>query len=316
MRIDRRSPLMQLWNTGWLLLAFAALFWAGNAVVGRAVASEAPPVALAFWRWVVASLIVVPFAWPHLRGDWPELWRRKGIVLLLAFLGIAAFNALLYTGLHTTTAVNGVLIQSAMPPMVMLCTFLLFRERATWVQIVGLVVALAGVATIVTRGRPHEILALDLVPGDLLIFVAVAGYAVYSAILRLKPQVHPFSLLAATFVLGSLMLVPVFAWEHLGGNVLRPTLPTLGAIAYVAVFPSILAYLAFNRGIELMGANRGGQFIHLTPAFTAVLSWSLLGEGLHLHHAAGVALIGAGVWLSSQKPKAGPADTGPASVQA
>ncbi|HYE43895.1 MAG TPA: DMT family transporter [Caulobacteraceae bacterium] len=305
MKIDRRSPLMALWNTGWLLLSLASLFWAGNAVVGRAINAEVPPIALAFWRWVLASLLILPFAWPHLRRDWPLLRKHWLVTSLLALLGVAAFNALLYTALHTTTAINGVLIQSATPPLILLFTFLLFREKAGWLQIAGLIVALAGVATIVTSGAPQDILKLDLVIGDLLIFIAVAGYALYSALLRVKPDVHPLSLVAATFVLGTLMLVPLYAAEHLSGNVIRPTPQTFAAIGFVAVFPSILAYLFYNRGVEVMGANRAGQFVHLMPAFGAVLSWAFLGEGLALHHAAGIGLIAAGVWLSSRRPAAG-----------
>lgn len=289
------------WNCGWLLLSLTMLFWAGNSVVGRLVNADIPPIGLAFWRWVAASALILPIAWPHLRDDWAELKRHRILLAVMALLGLAGFNALLYSALHTTTALNTVLLQSATPPLIFLFSFLLFREQVRWAQIAGLVVALAGVAWIVSVGQLETLLSLRLNIGDALMLIAVAGYALYSALLRNKPKVHALSFLAATCTLSILVLAPAYAAEHLSGDVVQPNGQTLAALAYVAIFPSVLAYLFFNRGVEIMGANKAGQFMNLTPAFGALLAGLFLDEHLAIHHGIGFALILAGIVLSSRR---------------
>jgi drug/metabolite transporter (DMT)-like permease len=293
--------LKRFWNSGWLLLSLAMAFWAGNSVVGRAVNADIPPIGLAFWRWVVASVLIAPVAWPHVKRDWETLKQHRVLLAVLALTGLAGFNALLYTALHTTTAVNSVLLQSATPPMIFLASFLLDRERPTWMQVGGLALALAGVAEIVSLGRPERLLSLRLQVGDALMLLAVAGYAIYSTLLKRRPQVHPLSFLAATCFLSILVLSPAYVAEHLAGYEMHPDRQTLLALAYVAVFPSILAYLFFNRGVEIMGANRAGQFMNLMPAFGALLAVAFLGEHLLVYHLIGLLLIAGGIVVSSRR---------------
>lgn len=293
--------MRRFWNSGWLLLALAMLFWAGNSVVGRAVNADIPPIGLAFWRWVAAAVLIAPLAWPHVRRDWDELKRHRIRLAFMALLGLAGFNALLYTALHTTTAINSVLLQSATPPLIFLCSFALYRERPDLWQVAGLVVALAGVAVIVSLGNPLALLSLQLNVGDGLMLVAVAGYALYSALLKNKPQVHPLSFLAATCALSVVVLAPAYVAEHLGGREMPVDGPTLAALAYVAIFPSILAYLFFNRGVELLGANRAGQFMNLMPGFGALLAVVFLHESLQVYHGVGLLLIAGGIVLSSRR---------------
>lgn len=286
------------WDSGALLLVVATLAWSGNFVVGRAVNAAVPPVALAFWRWTVGLAIVLGAALPHLRADLPRLRREWRVLLLLSALGITSFNTLVYIGLRTTTAINGVLLQSAMPLIILLGSYLLFRERVRPAQLAAVAVSLFGVLEIAARGSPRALRELAFTPGDGWIFLAVVLYALYSVLLRRRPAVHPLSLLAATFALGTLLLLPLYAWEHFAVEPLRPSAAALAAILYVAVFPSVLAYLCFNRAIELIGANRAGQYLHLTPVFGSVLAAVFLGERLQGYHLAGAALIAAGIALA------------------
>jgi drug/metabolite transporter (DMT)-like permease len=290
-------------DQAWLLLMLPGLFWAGNAVLGRAVAGEVPPVALAFWRWALGALIVLPFAWRHLPHDLRTLARRWPIVLVLTALGIGAFNTFLYIGLGTTTALNAVMMQSAMPVLIVLMSLVLFGETLTLRQGLGIAVSLAGAATLIARGEPETLLGLRFNRGDLWVMAAVLAYAAYTALLRKRPNVHGLSFIVATFALGAMMLLPFYVAESLGGRplVLHPT--ALGAIGYVAVFPSIMAYLAFNRAVALVGANTAGLAIHLVPVFGALLSILLLGEQPHWYHGAGIALIAAGIALATRKAR-------------
>jgi drug/metabolite transporter (DMT)-like permease len=293
----------RLWHAPALLLSFAALSWSGNFIVGRAVRESVPPVALSFWRWTVGLLLILAFAWPHLRRDWPALRRHWRILLVLSAAGISAFNTLIYLGLQSTTALNAVLMQSAMPLVILLFSFALHRERAHAVQILGIAVSLAGVAAIASQGSLAALLALSLNVGDAWVLAAVVSYALYSTLLRHRPQVHPLSFVAASFGLGAVMLLPLLAWEIAAGYMLTLNVAALGAIAYVGLFPAVLAYLCFNRGVQLFGPNRAGQFLHLMPVFGSLLAVGVLGERLEPHHLLGIGLIGVGLLLGVRAPR-------------
>jgi drug/metabolite transporter (DMT)-like permease len=258
-----------------------------------------PPIGLAFWRWLVGLILVAGFAAPHLRRDFAALREGWAILLLLAGLGVAAFSALIYLGLQSTTAINALLLQSATPLVILLCCFALFRDRARPAQLIGIAVSLIGVAVIVARGAPASLLALSLNSGDAWVLAAVVCYALYSALLRKRPATHPLSFLTASFALGALLLLPFYVWEDLSGAALRPSAPGLLAIGYLALFPSCLAYLFYNRGVELVGANRAGQFFHLMPVFGSLLAVGLLGEAFESYQAAGILLIAVGIVLAS-----------------
>ena len=274
------------------------LFWAGSIVSGRAAAALVPPSLFTLLRWGGALVIVLPLAWRHLAADRVALWRRWPVVVALAVLGVDAFNNLMYRGLHNTTAINALLLQSVTPLFVIVALFAMFRERPSLREIGAIAVSLAGVAVIAGQGSLTVLRSLDINPGDVVVTLAVVCYALYSALLRLKPSVHPLSLLAATFAVGVVFLVPL-AWdEAAGGARLILTPVSVFAIVYSCVFPAFLAYFCYNRGVELVGPARAGQYVHLMPAFGVVLAVLFLGETLHPYHVAGIGLIGAGLWLA------------------
>ncbi|WP_334161971.1 DMT family transporter [Phenylobacterium sp.] len=285
------------------MLSAAILFWAGNSIAGRALVGVTPPMALVFWRWVVAFLIVSALAWRGLAEDREELIRRWPTVLALAATGVASFGALLYVGLQNTTALNSLVVQAAIPPLIMLFAWLALRERTSRWQVAGVALSLVGVLVVLSRGRPWDLLHLGLNRGDAVVLVGVVLYAVYSLILRRRPQVRPMSLLWATFGAAIVLLAPFYLAEIASGRTMAVTPQALLGIGYVAVFPSFLAYLFFNRGVELIGPARAGQYLHLQPVFGAVLAVLLLGESFHLFHGAGLALIGAGILLAGRGPK-------------
>ncbi len=290
-----------LFDQAWLLMMLPPLFWSSNAVLGRAVASEVPPVGLAFWRWTLGVLLVLPFAWPHLRRDARALAGQWPVILLLSGLGIGVFNTFLYVGLHTTTALNAVMMQSSMPVLIVLMSLALFGDRVTPLQGLGIAVSLAGALTLIARGDPAVLVGLQLNAGDLWVLAAVLAYAAYTALLRRRPSVHGLSFIAATFAGGAAMLLPFYLWESFGGNPMPLTPTALGSVAYVALFPSIASYLCFNRAVALVGANTAGMCIHLMPVFGSILAILFLGEQPHLYHAAGIGLIAAGILLATRR---------------
>jgi drug/metabolite transporter (DMT)-like permease len=290
----------RLFDLPYILLPLAPLFWSGNFILGRAVRTALPPLGLAFWRWLVASVIIFNFARPHLKRDWSTLLRHWKFIVLLAFLGISVFNSLTYTGLQFTTAINGVLMQSIMPVLIVAMTYLLFREMIRPVQTLGIFFSLSGAITIISQGNLKVLTGLSLNIGDILVLIAIVCYAAYSALLRKRPPLHPLSFLAATFSAGTIMLFPFYLWEHVTRQVMPFNRITVVSVGYVAIFPSILAYLCFNRGVELLGANRAGLFIHLMPVFGSIMAIVFLGETLKMFHAVGIVLILSGIVLATQ----------------
>ncbi len=295
------TPLRRIADQAWLLMMIPGLLWAGNAIVSRAVVGEVPPVALAFWRWTLGTLVILPFAWPHLRRDMPALRRHWRITALLAVFGIAAFNTCLYQAAQATTALNIVLLQSAMPVIIVGIGFLLFRTPVTLFEGLGILVSLAGALVLMVQGDLGALQRLQFNHGDVWMMAAVVSYAIYTALLSRRPPVHGLSMLAATFVLGATMLLPLYLLESLGGRPLQLTGTALAAISYVTLGPSILAYLCFNRVVVLLGPNTAGLTVHLVPVFGTVMAVLLLGEQLHLHHGIGFGLIAAGILLAMRK---------------
>jgi drug/metabolite transporter (DMT)-like permease len=294
------GPAAALWSRAYLLLTITALFWAGNSIVGRAARDLVPPAALSFWRWTFALVLLLPLAWPHLRRDWPVLRASWPIVALLGALAIGSFNILLYTGLQSTTALNSMLIQSALPALVLIVGALVMGDRTTPRQIAGVLISLLGVLAIIARGDPAMLWGLRLNIGDAIIGGAVLLWALYSVLLRRRPTVHPLSFLAASMVVGIAVIAPFYVYELWSGRLIVPATGSALAIAYVSIFPSFLAYLFFNRGVELIGSAATGQYMNVMPLMGAGLAMLFLGEVLHLFHIAGLALIVAGILVAGR----------------
>jgi drug/metabolite transporter (DMT)-like permease len=290
-----------LYGNAFLLLALASLFWSGNHIVGRALAGHVPPLGIAFIRLSVSTLVLWPFARVHLARDWPLAQRHLGALLWLSLTGGALFASLQYVGLQYTTALNMSVLNSLGPVLIVSSSALAFGDRLSILQICGIAMSLAGVLAIVTRGELQALSALQFNRGDVLIVLAMLGWAVYSASLRLRPRIHWLSFTFLFSALSALATLPFSAFEIWSGAAFQPTLPTLAALAYVAVAPSILAMVAWNRGVELIGANRAGVFLHLIPLYSAVLASAFLGEVLMAYHVAGFVMILVGVWFAGRR---------------
>ncbi len=280
-----------------LIVAIAPLCWAGNIVLAKGIALLIPPVALAFWRWTVAFFILAPFAWPYVKRDLRATLTGWKIIVLLSLFGITGFNTLLYTAVHTTSAINGALIQSTMPAVIIVISTILYKDRVSLVQAAGVGLCMVGAAVVVLKGQWQALIHMTLVQGDLLMIVAVVLYALYSALLPKRPAIHPLSLLVYTFGLGALFLLPLYLWESATTGSFALTPGIAASIGYVAIFPSIVAYFCWNRGVAVIGANRTGLFINLIPVFAAILAILFLGETLAPFHIFGMILILSGFFL-------------------
>ena len=299
------DPVRWLNNQPYLLLTLTALFWAGNIVLARYVAGHVPPMTLSCVRWIGAFLMLLPFAWPHLRRDWPALRARLPLMLALSATGFAFNNAASYWALQYTQALNALLIQSSGPLFVALWSLLLFGVRLTWAQLGGILISLAGVLIILLRGDFGALAGIAFNKGDVMFASAILSFGLYSALMPRRPVTHPLSLIVFTTGCGALLLLPFSIWEFQAGLRLQFDVLTVATLGYVVIFASTLAYLFFNRGIALIGPNRAAPFLHLVPVFGSAMAILLLGEQPRLFHLIGYLLVLAGVVIASRKASAG-----------
>jgi drug/metabolite transporter (DMT)-like permease len=290
--------MSRFFNNAPLLLILTTAMWGGNIVLGRAFAADLPPATLALIRWSGAFLLSLPLAWPHWRGDADAVRRHWVILTVLAVSGIGLYNTLFYVGLRFSPALNGLLMQSSAPLITALWTFLLFKERPSGVQALGIVVSLIGVLVILSRADLAVLRALQFGIGDLWFLVAMVVYCLYSAAMRLKPAIHWTTFLCVTLGIGALVQVPFIGLEEFYGVARHFSATGLVAIAYIIVGPAFLAYIFFNRAIELIGANRTASAFHLVPLFGSGMAIVFLGEQLKVYHLVGYPLIMVGVALA------------------
>jgi drug/metabolite transporter (DMT)-like permease len=286
----------------YLLLALTPLFWSSNWIVGRALHDAVPPMAMTFFRWLVAVAILAPFAIPHVIRQWAIVrthWRR---LLVLGAIGIGSHNALAYLGLNYTTATNGVILNSFIPVMIIALAWVFLRERLTRLQLVGVAISLGGVLTILSRGSLATLATFRLNAGDLLIILSMAMWSTYTILLRWRPPgLHMLSFLFTIAVIGDLCMLPLWLGEHVLFRQIAWSPQVVGALAFVGLFSSVLAYIFWNRGVEQVGPQVAGLFIHLMPVFGVVLAWVFLDERLAAFHVLGIGLILTGIGITSRR---------------
>ena len=282
----------------YLLLILTVLFWSGNFVLGRGVNEMIPPVALAFWRWTGALIILLPFSIKGMLRQRAEIRKHIGILTVLAILSVTNFNTFIYHALQATTVANTVLVNSTTPIFIVLVASLGFRDRFTIRQTVGVTISLIGLVWIVSHGRPAVLLNLRFSKGDLWTLAAALSWAVYTVLLRKRPKhLDPLPFLTALIGIGLFFLVPVYIWEIRSGATFQLTPPVLASFVYVALFPSVLSYIFWNRAVAIVGASKAGIFMHLMPVFSILLAYILLGETLAVYHVIGMLFIFCGIML-------------------
>jgi drug/metabolite transporter (DMT)-like permease len=289
-------------------LALGQLFWAGNNIVARAMVGEIPPIAMQFWRWVIALLILVPLSRNYLRRDWPVLRGSLPRIFVLAITSITTYNTLLYIAAQTTTAINLTLVGQTLPVVTVALAWPMLRHVPTAREIGAMVLGFAGLVVIMTHASLETLLALTLNEGDSLMLLATVSWAVYSILLkRYALAVHPLSLLTVMVILSVPLISPFYLIEvsDVGGFTLDAT--SVSVFLYLGVFPSIFSMLLWNYGVAATGPYTAAMFGYFHPLFTVLLALPLLGERLYGFHFAGGALVLTGVYLavrSGERPRA------------
>ncbi|MFN4273157.1 MAG: DMT family transporter [Aliihoeflea sp.] len=285
-------------KNAYVLLLLTALFWGGNAVAGKLAVGHVSPMTLTALRWVLGLAVLGAIGWRQLVQDWPVVQRHLPFLLLLGTVGFTLFNAALYSALTMTSAINVSIEQAAIPMIIILFNFLLFRQRVTWVQLLGLAFSVVGVALTASHGDLTRLAELDVNFGDALMIGAVFVYAGYTLALRFRPDIHWKSFMIVLSAAAFVTSLPFLAWEMQTDRFILPDMRGWLLVLYTALFPSVLAQIFYLRGVETIGPNRAGLFVNVVPIFGTLLSILLLGEAFMPHHAVALALVLGGIWMA------------------
>jgi len=287
-------------SRAYFYLCVTALFWGGNSVAGKMAVGHVSPMMLTTLRWVFALVVILALMTPQIRRDWDKI--RKHWLQLLAYgaIGFTTFNALLYSALKYTSAINAVILQAGIPMLIFLFNFVLFRTRASIAQVIGFTVTLIGVLVTAAHGDISSLLTLEFNFGDALMIIACVVYAGYTVALRYKPTMHWQSFIATPAFGALLSALPLLFWEIGTGTAIAPDPTGWIIVLYAAIFPSLMSQVLYVRGVEMIGANRAGLFINAIPVFGTLLSVLLIGETFHLFHLVALLLVLGGIAIAER----------------
>ena len=284
----------------YFLLTLCVLFWSGNFIIGRYIINDIEPLEMVFFRWGFTLVIISPFIIFNIKRLYISAKNNFFIIILLSFLGISLFNTLLYIGLNTTTSTNALIINSSIPILILLFSFLIFKTRIDNKQILGILLSSFGVLFLILKGHISDILTFSFTSGDLWVIISSLSWALYSTLVKSKPKdISDIEFFSLIVFFGFIMLLPIYLYQ--GYSIEKEILLVKNnylVFLYISVFTSVLSYYFWHQGIKYIGANKTGQFTHLMPLFGIVLAYIFLDEILQYYHIIGAIFIAFGIYIS------------------
>ena len=281
-------------------LVGATLFWAGNYVVGAAAVRSMSPFSLVYLRWVLAAVPLLLVAHFAERPRWRDVLRHWAVLLALAILGLAAYTSLVYHALRHTSPLNASLINSFNPALIVVAAAVFLRERVGWQGVLGLALGLLGVVLVLTGGRPLDLFTISYNAGDLLMLIAIGCWTAYTILGRRLRGVPPVAATALQAVFVVLLMTPVAPFAGVG---VPPTREAALSLAYIAVFPSVLAYVLWNSALAVVNPGKAAVFLNLITVFTGVASVAT-GKPITVSQVVGGLLVLGGVYFTSRRGRA------------
>ena len=282
------------------LLTLCVLFWSANFIIGRYIHEDVEPVQLALFRWGGVAILVLPILIKSFLKIIKTIKSDFMILNILAIIGISAFNTILYVGLNYTKATNALLINSFVPIMILVMSYFILKVNIKKIQLLGILLSTFGVIFLILRGELSAISTIKLNYGDIWVLSASFTWALYSVLVKFRPkELSDFEFFTTIVYIGLFWLV--LAYVFMGYSIkedISLVQHYYGAFMYVAIFPSVLSYYFWHRGIQEIGANKTGQFTHLMPLFGSILAYLFLDEQLSPYHLIGAMFIGLGIYLS------------------
>ena len=304
-----KQPLQHT-QTDWLGILFLIpppLFWAGNFLIGRVMTDDLGPMTLLFGRWLIALVLFTPFAFKPIRNQLLEYWQYRWRIVAVTLTGVVGFNSFVYMGLQDTTASNALILNSLIPILIMLIGFMFYRQRLQLNQVLGVVVSFVGVSVILTQGNIDNLISLSFSKGDLVVFCAMLSWSFYTIWIQGFPShLNRFGLIGIQMALGVIIIFPLFLWENANGLNITLNIKNAGALLYLGLFPSVLAYLCYNYGAMRLGPAKAGLSVHLIPVFGVILAIIFLNEKLYSYHLVGIVAIALGITAANYERKKNP----------
>ena len=287
----------------YFMLTLCAFFWSGNFIVGKfATLYEVPPLTLNFLRWLIVWIILIPFTFRDILKNIKVIKKNFYPILLMSITSISVFNSVVYYSLNFTQVLNGALMISTIPVLIVFISFLFKTEKINFSQILGLILSVTGVLTIITRLDFTKLIQLDLNKGDLWLLVAMLSWAIYSTMLRThKTNLKYLSFISVIVSIGLIFLFPQFLLEINNHQIIRFNFPVFLITSYVVLFAGLGSYVLWNKAVVIVGPNKAGIFLHLMPVFSSFMAIFLLNEKLMNFHIIGAIVIIVGIYLSSKK---------------
>jgi len=257
--------------------------------------------AMTFYRWSFAIAFMLPFALRHVHRQWPLVRANWRILIVLGVLGVGSHNALAYIALNYTTAMNGVILNSFIPVMIIALSWVFLRQRLSGLQLTGVLVSLGGVLTIISQGSLQQLAAFRLNLGDVVVLLSMLLWSLYTICLRWRPAgLHTLAFLLVIACVGDLAVLPLYLGENALVRQVQWSWHVVAALAFVGLFSSFIAYVCWNAGVQQVGASVAGLFVHLMPVYGTLLAWTFLSEVLQPYHVAGILLILTGIFVTSR----------------
>ena len=292
-------------NLAYILLILTTLFWSGNFIVGKAASTyEIPPFSLNFYRWLFAGLILLPFTIKEIIEKKDYILNNVGFFIILGVTSITIFNSTVYYSLYYMQVISGVLMISTIPVWIMFISSILGIEKTNRFQIFGVILSLLGVLFIITKSDLEVIKNLAFNRGDLIMASGMFAWALYSELLKKKTyEISQITLLEVVIITGLFFLIPIYVLEMNLGNPIIIGKPFILTLSYVVLFPGLASFFFWIKGIDIIGANRAGVFLHLMPVFGSIMAIILFDEKFMIYHLLGAIFIIAGITLSNKKIK-------------
>ena len=289
---------------GYLCAMAATIFWSGNFIIARELNDTVAPVSLAFGRWLVAVLVLFPFAIKSLLSEWILVKENLAYLSITAFTGVTLFNTLLYMGGQTTGALNLALISITSPIFIVIFARIFYGELLTFYKAAGIFLVAAGVIALITRGQPSSLLNLTFSIGDVWMLMGAIVFAIYSIlIIKKPPQLGLWAFQLSTFILGLIFLLPFLAWEYAVVGPSAYDANAIYSILYLGVFASLFSFVLWNQSILMIGVSKTGMVYYTLPIFSGLMAWYFLDEEIGLLHLASGVLIVSGIFMANHQRK-------------
>ena len=285
------------------MLTLCAFFWSGNFIVGKfATFYEVPPLTLNFFRSLIVWIILIPFTAKDILINIKIIKEKFYSILLMSITSISIFNSVVYYSLNFTQVLNGALMISTIPLLIIFISFIFRVEKINLNQVLGLILSITGVVIIITQLEFSRLIHLDLNKGDLWLLVAMLSWAIYSTMLKThKTGLNYLTFVSVIVTLGLIFLFPQFLFELNNHELIKFNFAFFLIISYVVLFAGLGAYIFWNKAVLIVGPSRAGIFLHLMPVFSSFMAIFLLNEKFMNFHIFGAIAIVLGIYLSSKK---------------